>query len=83
MVQLSSIAGSLIAWYTSDKLGRVRASQIACLFWILGTVIWMASPYAGDKVGTLYAGRFICGLGVGGTVVAAPAYLSEVAPKSE
>ncbi|KDN53068.1 quinate permease [Tilletiaria anomala UBC 951] len=79
MVQIASVAGSILAWWTSDKLGRIRSAQIHCLLWIIGTTVWITSK---GNVGQLLAGRFIVGLGVGGTVVCAPTYLAEVAPKS-
>ena len=79
MGQLGAIPGSIIAWWTSDKFGRLNSCRITCLIWIVGTIVWMTSA---GNVGQLIAGRFISGMGMGGTVVAGPTYLAEIAPKS-
>ncbi|CUM68606.1 uncharacterized protein PRCAT00006333001 [Priceomyces carsonii] len=78
MVQLGSIGGALIATYTVDKLGRIRALQFVCLIWVVGAIIQITS----HSVGQLYAGRLIEGLAVGQTTSIGPAYLSECAPRS-
>lgn len=77
MVQLGSIGGALIAFYLSDKLGRIRACQQLCLVWALGAAIYISST----SLGQLYAGRLIMGLGIGQTTVVAPTFLAEVSPK--
>ncbi len=79
MVQLSSIPGAIIAWWTSDRFGRIRSAQLTCILSIIGTIVWMTSI---GNLGQLLAARFIVGLGVGGTVVCAPSYLTEIAPRS-
>ena len=78
MVQLGSIGGSLIAMFSVDGLGRVRALQCVCVIWIVGAIIQITS----QNVGQLYAGRLIEGLAIGQTTTIGPAYLSEVAPKA-
>ena len=67
------------AFLVCDRLGRVWATRILCMLWILGIAIFMAN---GGHLGAVYAGRFIAGLGIGQTTVVAPVYLAEVAPPS-
>ncbi|SNX85661.1 related to Quinate permease [Melanopsichium pennsylvanicum] len=86
-LQLGSVAGSAIAFFLCDRLGRLRTSMLACLLWIFGTAIWMTSAgihgtHQPGNYHQLLAGRFIAGLGVGFTPVVAPVYLAEIAPKA-
>lgn len=86
-LQLGSVAGSAIAFFLCDRLGRLRTSMLACLLWIFGTAIWMTSAgvdgsHQPGNYTQLLAGRFIAGLGVGFTPVVAPVYLAEIAPKA-
>ncbi|KAK6203218.1 quinate permease [Scheffersomyces amazonensis] len=76
MVQLGSIAGSMIAMYTVDKLGRIRALQEFSIIWAIGAIIQMTSK----NLGQLYVGRFIEGLAIGQSTTIGPAYMVEVAP---
>lgn len=76
MVQLGSVGGAILAMYTVDKLGRVRAVQQVCVIWIIGAIIQMTSR----NVGQLYAGRLIEGFAIGQTTTIGPTYMSEVAP---
>ncbi|CAO1627748.1 unnamed protein product [Sympodiomycopsis kandeliae] len=86
MLQAGSIIGSVIAFGVSDVLGRKRTAQLACLLWILGTVVWFTSAHGvgeGDgNLAQLLGGRFLAGLGVGITPVVAPTYLAEIAPRA-
>jgi MFS family permease len=79
MVQLGSIAGSLLAFFICDSLGRVRTLQVLCILWLVGFIIVVLSH---GNVGQILAGRFIAGLGVGMTVVVGPTYIAEIAPKT-
>ncbi|UZP43416.1 hypothetical protein NXS19_011232 [Fusarium pseudograminearum] len=79
MVQIGSIAGSLLAFFMCDKIGRVRSLQILCLLWLVGFIIVVTSH---GSVGQILAGRFIAGLGIGMTVVVGPTYLAETAPRA-
>lgn len=81
MVQMGSILGSLIAFYITDKIGRLWAVRFLCLLWVLGIVIFLSSAATGS-VGMVYAGRFIAGVGIGQTTVVAPTYLAETAPRA-
>ncbi|PWY97030.1 MFS general substrate transporter [Testicularia cyperi] len=86
-LQLGSVAGSAIAFFLCDRIGRLRTSMLACLLWIFGTAIWMTSAgihgtHRPGNYAQLLAGRFIAGLGVGFTPVVSPVYLAEIAPKA-
>lgn len=80
MVQLGSILGALVAFYVTDKIGRLWATRQLCLIWITGICIYLAAAPSGS-IGMVYAGRFIAGIGVGQTTVVAPTYLAETAPR--
>lgn len=85
MLQAGSIVGSFLAFIVSDLLGRKKTSQMACILWIIGSVVWFTSVHghSGDgNLSQLLAGRFIAGLGVGMTPVCAPTYLVEIAPRA-
>ncbi|KAK6201500.1 quinate permease [Scheffersomyces amazonensis] len=75
MVQLGSIGGSILAMYTVDRLGRIRALQAVCVLWIVATAIQISST----SVGQLYAGRLLEGLAIGQTTTIGPS-MSEIAP---
>ncbi|KAF2496826.1 general substrate transporter [Lophium mytilinum] len=81
MVQLGSILGALIAFYLTDKLGRLWATRQLCLIWVVGIAIFLAAAPSGS-IGMVYAGRFIAGIGIGQTTVVAPTYLAETAPRA-
>jgi MFS family permease len=81
MVQLGSILGALVAFFITDKIGRLWATRQLCLIWVVGISIFLASSATGS-VGMIYAGRFIAGIGIGQTTVVAPTYLAETAPRA-
>ncbi|KAF2860587.1 general substrate transporter [Piedraia hortae CBS 480.64] len=81
MVQMGSIAGALIGFATTDKLGRLWATRQLCVWWVVGIIIFVCAGIKGN-LGMVYAGRFIAGVGIGQTTVVGPTYLAEVAPKS-
>ena len=76
MVQLGAVGGAMLAMYTVDKLGRVRALQEVCVLWITGAIIQITSK----TVGQLYVGRLIEGLAIGQTTTIGPTFMSEVSP---
>lgn len=76
MVQLGSVGGALLAMFTVDTFGRVRALQGVCILWIVGAIIQITSKH----VGQLYAGRLIEGLAIGQTTTIGPTFMAEVAP---
>lgn len=80
MVQLGSILGALLAFWLTDKLGRLWATRELCVVWVAGIAMYLGSA-ANGSFGLLYAGRFIAGIGIGQTVVVGPTYLAEVAPR--
>ncbi|KAF2172578.1 hypothetical protein M409DRAFT_17809 [Zasmidium cellare ATCC 36951] len=80
MVQLGSIGGALLAFFITDKIGRLWATRELCIVWVVGIAIFLGSASNGS-IGMVYAGRFIAGLGIGQTTVVAPTYLAEVSPK--
>ena len=81
MVQMGSILGALVAFYLTDKIGRLWATRQLCVIWIAGISIFLGAASNGS-IGMVYAGRFIAGVGIGQTTVVAPTYLAEVAPRS-
>ncbi|CAJ2505740.1 Uu.00g131340.m01.CDS01 [Anthostomella pinea] len=72
-----SLVGSLASSFIADKYSRKVALQVACILWIIGSIIQCAST----GVGMLCAGRVIAGLCVGIASSIVPVYQSEVAPK--
>lgn len=81
MVQMGSILGALVAFYLTDKIGRLWATRLLCLLWVTGISIFLGSAATGS-IGMVYAGRFIAGIGIGQTTVVAPTYLAETAPRA-
>lgn len=82
MVQMGSILGALIAFFLTDKIGRLWATRQLCVLWVLGITIFLSSAATSGNVGMIYAGRFIAGIGIGQTTVVAPTYLAETAPRA-
>ncbi|KAK4555511.1 hypothetical protein LTR86_007263 [Recurvomyces mirabilis] len=80
MVQMGSILGALVAFYLTDKIGRLWATRELCVVWVAGIAIYLGAASTGS-LGMIYAGRFIAGVGIGQTTVVAPTYLAEVAPR--
>ncbi|KAF1914718.1 MFS quinate transporter-like protein [Ampelomyces quisqualis] len=81
MVQMGSILGAMIAFFLTDRIGRLWATRQLCVLWVLGITIFLASSATGS-IGQIYAGRFIAGVGIGQTTVVAPTYLAETAPRA-
>ncbi|CAE7030685.1 hypothetical protein CFE70_004256 [Pyrenophora teres f. teres 0-1] len=81
MVQMGSILGALLAFFITDKIGRIWATRQLCLVWVLGITIFLTSSLTGS-IGQIYVGRFIAGVGIGQTTVVAPTYLAETAPRA-
>jgi MFS transporter, SP family, arabinose:H+ symporter len=73
-----TVVGSLVGGWPADRFGRK-----ATLLWIgvLYLVSALGCAFAAG-VGTFIAARFIGGLGIGISTVAAPLYISEIAPPS-
>ena len=81
MRSTGSIAGALIAFAIVDKIGRLWATRILCILWVVGLAIFLSAATNGS-FGLVYAGRFIMGVGIGQTTVVAPTYLAEISPRS-
>jgi len=79
MVQIGSVGGALFSFLICDRIGRIWATRLLCVIWIIGIIIFMT---ANGHLGAIYAGRFIAGLGVGQTPVVGPVYIAEIAPAS-
>jgi MFS family permease len=74
-----SIAGSIIAGPISDAIGRRKAIGFACLWWLVGTAVQVAT----NGFGSLVAGRVLNGVTVGITSSQVPVYLAELARKEK
>ncbi|KAI0851371.1 general substrate transporter [Daldinia vernicosa] len=72
-----SVIGSLMAGPISDKYGRRDSIMFACLWWLAGTAVQVATT----GVGSLIAGRVLNGVCVGITSSQVPVYLAEIAPR--
>ena len=76
MALWGTVVGAILGGIPTNKIGRKNT-----LIWIgvLYSVSAIGSAFANDPI-TFAAARFIGGLGVGASTVAAPAYISEIAP---
>ena len=76
MALFGTIVGAVFGGIPTNKIGRKNT-----LIWIgvLFTVSALGSAFANDPY-TFAVARFIGGLGIGASTVAAPAYISEIAP---
>ncbi len=76
MALWGTVVGALLGGFPTNQMGRKKT-----LVWIgvLYTVSALGSAFANDPV-TFAIFRFLGGLGVGASTVAAPTYISEIAP---
>ncbi|KAK7426137.1 hypothetical protein QQZ08_007302 [Neonectria magnoliae] len=72
-----SVFGSLIAGPISDKWGRRDSIMFACVWWLVGTAVQVAT----NGFGSLVAGRLLNGVCVGITSSQVPVYLAEIAKR--
>jgi len=74
-----TVVGALLGGFPTDKLGRKKT-----LFWIgvLYFISAIGSALATDPFIFAFF-RFLGGLGVGASTIAAPAYISEIAPAND
>jgi sugar porter (SP) family MFS transporter len=79
MALWGTVLGAMLGGIPTNKLGRKKT-----LIWIgvFYTVSALGSALANDPL-TFAVFRFIGGLGVGASTVAAPAYISEIAPAKD
>ncbi len=79
MALWGTVVGAIFGGIPTNKIGRRNT-----LIWIgiLYSVSAIGSAFANDPI-IFAAARFIGGLGVGASTVAAPAYISEIAPAKD
>jgi sugar porter (SP) family MFS transporter len=79
MALWGTVVGALLGGIPTNKLGRKKT-----LIWIgvLYTISALGSALSNDPI-TFAIFRFIGGLGVGASTIAAPAYISEIAPAKD
>ncbi|MRI00600.1 sugar porter family MFS transporter [Kriegella sp. EG-1] len=79
MALWGTVIGAIFGGIPTNKIGRKRT-----LLWIgvFYTVSAVGSAFAYDPI-TFAVFRFIGGLGVGASTIAAPAYISEIAPAKD
>lgn len=79
MALWGTVAGAILGGIPTNRLGRRNT-----LIWIgvLYTISAIGSGLANDPI-TFAIFRFIGGLGVGASTIAAPAYISEIAPAKD
>src|ERR1700742_3054576 len=73
-----TVIGSLIGGWPTDKLGRKRTLLSIGVFYV---ICGIGCAFA-NNVAMVVAARIIRGLGIGMSTVAAPLYISEIAPPS-
>ncbi len=71
-----TVLGSLLGGWLTDRFGRKPTLMLIGVLYIVSAV---GSGLA-DGVGMFIAARFVGGLGIGISTVAAPLYISEIAP---
>lgn len=71
-----AFVGAVFAGMMADKHGRKLPIWLACLVFVIGTVLQTAAYH----VSQFAVGRFIVGLGVGSAAMVVPLYISELAP---
>ena len=79
MALWGTVLGAIFVNYPCDKLGRKKTLIWIGLFYFISA---LGSGLATDPY-TFSFFRFIGGLGVGGSTVAAPTYVSEIAPSHQ
>jgi MFS family permease len=79
MALWGTVVGALLGGIPTNKLGRKKT-----LIWIgiFYTISALGSALSNDPI-TFAIFRFIGGLGVGASTIAAPAYISEIAPAKD
>ncbi|CAN6338435.1 unnamed protein product [Urochloa humidicola] len=78
VINLYSLAGALLAGWTSDRLGRRLTIVLANVFFLAGPLCMaLAGGY-----NALMVGRFIAGIAIGYDFVIAPIYAAEISPAS-
>ena len=71
-----TVLGSMLGGWPTDRLGRKKTLIAIGVLYVLSA---FGCAFA-DGVGTFIVARFLGGLGIGVSTVAAPLYISEIAP---
>ena len=71
-----ALVGAIIAGLIADKHGRKMPIWLACIVFVIGTVLQTAAFHLPQFA----VGRFVVGLGVGSAAMVVPLYISELAP---
>ncbi|KAF2031750.1 putative transporter [Setomelanomma holmii] len=71
-----ALVGAVIAGTLADRFGRKLPIFLACLVFVIGTVLQTAAYHLPQFA----VGRFVVGLGVGSAAMVVPLYISELAP---
>lgn len=71
-----ALVGAIIAGLIADRYGRKLPIWLACLVFVIGTVLQTAAYHLPQFA----VGRFVVGLGVGSAACVVPLYISELAP---
>ncbi|KAF2827763.1 sugar transporter [Ophiobolus disseminans] len=71
-----ALVGAVIAGMIADKFGRKLPIWLACVVFVIGTVLQTAAYHLVQFA----VGRFVVGLGVGSAAMVVPLYISELAP---
>jgi sugar porter (SP) family MFS transporter len=79
MALWGTVVGALLGGIPTNKLGRKKTLIWIGVFYTLSAI---GSAFANDPI-TFAVFRFIGGLGVGASTVAAPSYISEIAPAKD
>ncbi len=79
LLLIGASIGALSGGFLADRFGRKKTIIATAVIFTLGAAICTMA----NRVDILIIGRFIAGLGVGLISVAAPLYLSEVAPPKQ
>ncbi len=79
MALWGTVVGALLGGIPTNKIGRKKTLIWIGVFYTLSAI---GSAFANDPI-TFAVFRFIGGLGVGASTVAAPSYISEIAPAKD
>lgn len=71
-----ALVGAVIAGMIADKHGRKMPIFLACIVFVVGTVLQTTAFHLPQFA----VGRFVVGLGVGSAAMVVPLYISELAP---
>ncbi|KAL9056024.1 MAG: hypothetical protein Q9162_003203 [Coniocarpon cinnabarinum] len=70
-----SFLGAFISGFLTDRIGRKKAIMVACVVWLVGSILACAA----QNIGMLVVARVICGICVGIASAQVPTYISELA----